>query len=429
MMIRSDAEMKDSGIDWYGKAPIHWNIKPLYSCLNEINEKNAPIKTTKILSLTNTEGVIPYSERGNQGNKSKEKYEDYKVVYKDTIVANSMNILIGSVGLSKYDGCVSPVYYVYSAKDETDIRYINYLFQLELFQKRLRQFANGIMEIRLRVSSHDILHQKIACPSYEEQISISDYLDNICGKIDSIIEDEKNIVGEYKKLKFAVIFDTITKGIDKRECIDSGIEWIGQVNKHAEVLKVKYTASISRGLFNYRPRNADFLYGGNYPFIQTGDVARADKYITSYKQTLSDEGAKISKFFPKGTLTMTIAANVGDVSILDFDAYFPDSVLGITPTKAYSSEYLYYVLSAMRNELIRVSISNAQMNLNIDRVKELFVPVFKDKNAQKMIVDFLDEKCFYIDSLIEEKESLIADLEVYKKSMIYEVVTGKRKVV
>ena len=126
---------------------------------------------------------------------------------------------------------------------------------------------------------------------------------------------------------------------------------------------------------------------------------------------------------------MTIAANVGDVSILGFDAYFPDSVLGITPFDKYSSEYLYYVFSAMKSEFVRVSISNAQLNLNIERVKELFVPIFEDSYSQKKIVDYLDEKCKQIDSLITEKESLINDLEAYKKSLIYEVVTGKRRVV
>ena len=101
-VIRPEEEMKDSGIEWIGNIPKNWAIKPVYACLNEINQKNSPIMTTNILSLTNKVGVIPYSERGNQGNKSKENFEDYKVVYPNTIVANSRNIWIGAVGLSKY---------------------------------------------------------------------------------------------------------------------------------------------------------------------------------------------------------------------------------------------------------------------------------------------------------------------------------------
>lgn len=243
-VIRLENEMKDSGIDWYGLMPANWEIKPIYASLDEINQKNNPIITTNILSLTNTDGVIPYSERGNQGNKSKENYEEYKVVYQNTIVANSMNILIGSVGLSMYEGCVSPVYYVYCAKSNVDIRYMNYLFQMEQFQKKLRQFANGILEIRLRVSSHDILHQKVAMPRLSEQQTIADYLDEKCSKIDNIIAEANASIEEYKELKQTVIFEAVTKGLDKNvEMKDSENLIIGKIPKHWNMAKVKNVAT------------------------------------------------------------------------------------------------------------------------------------------------------------------------------------------
>ena len=238
-VINPEKEMKDTGIEWVGLIPKNWYIRPLYACLDEINQKNSPIVTMNILSLTNTDGVIPYSERGNQGNKSKENLEDYKVVYPNTIVANSMNILIGSVGLSKYEGCVSPVYYVYSAKSQIDIRYMNYLFQTEPFQKRLRQFANGILEIRLRVSSHDILHQKVAVPDYDEQQVIADYLDETCSQINEIIEEVKASIDEYKELKQAVIFEAVTKGLDKNvEMKESTIENLESIPSNWEIRRI-----------------------------------------------------------------------------------------------------------------------------------------------------------------------------------------------
>ena len=115
--------------EWFGKIPSDWKLERLQWHIEEINEKNNPIKTTNILSLTNKLGVVPYSEKGNQGNNSKEDYTQYKIAYENTIVANSMNVLIGSVGLSKYYGCVSPVYYVYKAKENENIEFYNYLFQ------------------------------------------------------------------------------------------------------------------------------------------------------------------------------------------------------------------------------------------------------------------------------------------------------------
>lgn len=192
-------------------------------------------------------------------------------------------------------------------------------------------------------------------------------------------------------------------------------------------MKLKYITKISRGLFNHRPRNDERFYGGEHPFIQTGDVARASKYINSYSQTLSDLGTSVSKQFPKGTLTMTIAANVGDVAILSFDAYFPDSVLGIIPNKEINCTFIYYVLKAMKTELVNAAIVSTQLNLNIERVYNMFATV-PPLSEQQAIASYLDEKTSQIDSLIALKQEKITELKDYKKSIIYEYVTGKKKV-
>ena len=208
----------------------------------------------------------------------------------------------------------------------------------------------------------------------------------------------------------------------------SDFPWVGEIPKEWVCEKIKYATSISRGLFNHRPRNDERYYNGKYPFIQTGDVANATKYIVSYSQTLNELGKSVSKDFPKGTLTMTIAANVGDVAILNFDAYFPDSVVGFVPNKNIRTLYLFYVFSAMKDEFIRTAIKSTQLNLNIDRVKETFIPVTLNVNEQCEIENYLESKCAEIDGLIAKKEQLVKELESYKKSLIYEVVTGKREV-
>lgn len=224
------AEYKDSGIPWIGDIPAHWEIVRLQTQLDEVNEKNDPVQTTQILSLTNKLGVIPYEEKGNQGNKSKEDLTAYKIAYPDCIVANSMNILIGSVGLSKYYGCVSPVYYVFRAKNAANIDYLNYLFSLPSFQRELRKYANGILEIRLRVSSSNILKQKIALPPVDEQRKIVEYLKSEIERIDSVIAEAKASIEEYKAWKASIIYEAVTKGLDPTvEMKDSGIEWIGTV--------------------------------------------------------------------------------------------------------------------------------------------------------------------------------------------------------
>ena len=144
-------EMKDSGIEWIGEIPKSWLLKPLKYCLEEINIKNNPVISNTILSLVKDIGVMPYEKKGDKGNKAKEDISEYKIAYPNTLVVNSMNILIGSVGISDYFGCVSPVYYVFKDTNVSDIRFINYLFNTREFQKELRKYAKGILEIRLRV--------------------------------------------------------------------------------------------------------------------------------------------------------------------------------------------------------------------------------------------------------------------------------------
>ena len=408
-VIRPENEMKDSGIDWYGLMPANWEIKPIYASLDEINQKNNPIITTNILSLTNVDGVIPYSERGNQGNKSKENYEEYKVVYQNTIVANSMNILIGSVGLSMYEGCVSPVYYVYCAKSNVDIRYMNYLFQMEKFQKKLRQFANGILEIRLRVSSHDILHQKVAMPSLSEQQAIADYLDETCSKIDEIIAEAKASIDEYKELK------------------------ICQINKHTvhkmKRTKLKYISKKIGDGIHTTPEYSDegtirFINGGSFgedSIKMIGPTLSSEEYQKQNKSLLNEHSIMIA----------LNGVNFGNTSLYNNEAILLGKSAGyITLKPSVCREYVRYCLeNSFTKEAFDLSLNGTtipNLSLNTLRNTEICLP---DYSVQKQLAKTIKKMIIKIDSLITEKESLINDLESYKKSLIYEVVTGKRRVV
>jgi len=139
-------EMVESGIQWLGEYPKSWSLKRIKYCLRERIEKNNPIQTTDILSLTAKQGVIPYEMKEGGGNKPKEDVSAYRLAYPGDIVMNSMNILSGSVGLSQYFGCVSPVYYMLRPinRDE-DVRYYNYIFQTTVFQRSLFGLGNGIL--------------------------------------------------------------------------------------------------------------------------------------------------------------------------------------------------------------------------------------------------------------------------------------------
>ena len=403
------AEMKDSGIEWIGEIPAHWNLTRLQSQLYEINEINNPVKTTQVLSLTNKLGVIPYEEKGNQGNKAKEDFTGYKIAYPSCIVANSMNILIGSVGLSQYYGCVSPVYYVFRAKDSANIKFLNYLFSLPSFQKELRKYANGILEIRLRVSSGNILRRKIALPPPNEQATIVSYLDAQCAKIDEIIAQAKASIEDYKQWKASIIYEAVTKGLDPNvEMKDSGIEWIGRMPAHwtAPALKHLCTMQAGKNLISEQISTS-----GRYP-VYGGNGQRG--YYSDYNVN--------GNFLLVGRQ----GALCGNVHCVSGKFWATEHAVVTTPSKITNISYLYYLLIAMDlNQYASNSAAQPGLSVgNILTVKTLLPPI----DEQVRISEFLDNCCPRIDEVITEKQSLIDDLESYKKSLIYEVVTGKRRV-
>ena len=234
-------EMKDSGIEWVGQIPSNWKIERMQWHLEEKNVGNNPVQTTNILSLTNKRGVIPYEEKGNQGNKSKEDVSGYKLAYPNTIVANSMNVIIGSVGLSKYYGCVSPVYYVFQATNNANIEFFNYIFSVVGFQRELRKYANGILEIRLRVSADNILKRPVAIPPDEEQARIVNFLNTKCSEIDAISADIQKEIETLEQYKRSVITEAVTKGLNPNtETKKSAIFYMAPYNSGWHLTKIGY---------------------------------------------------------------------------------------------------------------------------------------------------------------------------------------------
>ena len=159
--------------------------------LFERKENNSPIKAREILSLTNTLGVIPYAEKGNIGNKSKEKLEDYHLAYPDDLILNSMNVIIGSVGVSQYFGAISPAYYALVSRGKLNIKYSEYIFRLSTFEKTLEGLGNGILDIRKRIPMVKLNNVILPVPPRPEQDQIVRFLDWKVSSINKLISIKK----------------------------------------------------------------------------------------------------------------------------------------------------------------------------------------------------------------------------------------------
>lgn len=441
--------MKDSGIEWIGEIPNDWEMKNLKYILAERKEKNNPIKTDYILSLTMDRGVIPYSEKGNSGNKSKDDLSQYKLAYPNDIVLNSMNVIVGSVGLSKYYGCVSPVYYtLYLRNKEDSVKFYNDIFQTKVFQESLIGYGNGIMvkqsevsgklnTIRMRIPMIKLNTVMLPCPSPQEQQKIADYLDEKIYEIDNIITQTTISIKEYKKYKESIITETVTKGLNQDvEMKESGIEWIGNIPENWSVNRLRDVAYISRGTVDKNIKENEIPV----TLVQyTNIYNRREQKITDndyLKISVTDNellNAKVLKGDILLTASSETAADIGHSSVIadELDNYvFGSDILRIRiletimrlPYKKYFIENYVYL-----HKLDKLCRGITRFRFGMDDFKSLKY-VLPPIEEQEEIAVFLDKKCFEIDNSITQKQQLLTEIEAYKKALIYECITGKREV-
>lgn len=438
--------MKDSGIEWIGKIPDKWKMNRLKNILAERNEKNDPIITNNILSLGLNYGVIPYSEREIAGgNKAKEDLSAYKIARPNDIVMNSMNVISGSVGISNYFGCVSPVYYMfYPRSSEINIKYYNLIFQSKAFQRSLLGLGNGIMmkendegnfnTVRMRIPLSKLNDVRLPIPSYEEQTKIANFLDKKVSEIDNAIEKTKQSIEEYKKLKQSIITEAVTKGLNPdAEKKDSGYEHIGYIPAGWKLCKVRNIGTTQNGI----SKGSEY-FGDGDPFVSYGDVYRNMELPTEVTGKIrSTDDEKNSYSVKRGdvffTRTSETIEEVGFTSVclkdID-DACFAGFLIRLRPTVDWlTPEYSKYYFRSEHHRQFIVKEMNlvTRASLSQDLLKDLPVLV-PTKEEQKQISCYLDAKCTLLERLIASKEKTITELEQYKKSLIYEYVTGKKEV-
>ena len=423
---------KDSGISWLGEYPSDWELKKIKYCLQERVEKNNPVRTTEILSLTAKQGVIPYDQKEGGGNKPKEDVSAYRLAYPGDIVMNSMNILSGSVGLSQYFGCVSPVYYMLRPwKAIEDVRYYNYIFQTTMFQRSLFGLGNGILikesgngklnTIRMRIPMDKFGELFIPVAPIDEQQRIADFLDAKCAEIDALVADIQSQIDTLEQYKRSVITETVTKGLNPdAEMKDSGVQWIGDTPAHWGVIRGKYILR-----YMQKPvREND----GVITCFRDGEVTlrsnrREDGFTMSDKE-IGYQGIDVGDLVVHG-----MDGFAGAIGISDSRGK-ASPVLNVLDTDQCKRYIMYYLRSMAYSDVflaLATGIRVRSCDLRWNKLAELSYPV-PPLDEQNAIVKHIDSVLSKADAVIADKKAQLATLDEYIKSLIFEYVTGKKEV-
>lgn len=415
--------MKNSGIEWLGQIPSHWNIVRIGS---QYTERKTKVSDTDYPPLSVTmKGIVPQLATAAKT----DAHDDRKLVCKGDFAINSRSDRRGSCGISAYDGSVSLINTILCPRDEMNPEYYDWLFHSTMFSDEFYKWGHGIVDDLWTTNWQDMKKISIPEPSLEEQAKIAEHLTKICAEIDAVIAKTTATIDEYKKLKQAIITDAVTKGIcSNRTMKNSGDEWIGDIPSDWKTSRIKYVSefepsSDKSGLngdsvITYTPmeciKNGWFIN-------QTAPLGSVSSSLTAY-QDGDIVMAKVTPCFENG--------NIAIMENLSSGYGLGSSELFVLRARNIKTKFLFYWLR--NDKFIQRACSTMTGTGGLKRVSPAFVkncyvhlpPV----EEQKEIVDYLDKKCIEIDTLIAKKSSLLEELENYKKSVIYEYVTGKKEV-
>ena len=427
---------KDSGVPWLGKVPTHWKLTSL-KWVSDRSQNGSTPPTSEMLYYD--DGVVPWYGPSSCGT-TEEVGQPIRHLSQFAFEKGSARLIRGPALLIVVIGATAGRMALMPKDGSTNQQITAFEFSSDRVSPSfiLRQLRSAEPWLRSTASSATIpildssVVARLPCatPPLPEQTAIVRFLDHADRRIRRYIRAKQKLIALLEEQKQAIIHQAVTGQIDVRTghpypaYKPSGVEWLGEVPVDWEVKRVKQAAQVLRGKFTHRPRNDPSLYDGPYPFIQTGEVARAERAITSYRQTLNERGLAISRMFPAGTLVMTIAANIGDVAVLDFEACFPDSVVGFVPRGGIERDFLYYVFRAMRPELLREAPVNTQGNLNVDRIGSRGVAV-APAHEQRLVVQQIEVRTAGLNTATNRANRKIDLLHEYRTRLIADVVTGK----
>ena len=421
-------EMKDSGIAWVGYVPKHWEVIRLKNVFCEYNVKSEN-GTETLLSLSQYTGVKPKSETELAGSHEAESYEGYKIVKAGQLVMNIMLAWNGSYALSDYDGMISPAYCIYDFRTVCHKKYFHYLLRIDGYPSAFKTMSRGIIDSRLRLYPEQFYTFNTVVPPIEEQFRIANFLDKKCAEIDELIALQEQMIAQLTTYKQAVITETVTKGLDPNvQMKDSGVEWIGEIPEHWDVCRVKNISNTNSGS---TPKNISESDDSNIVWIRTTDINDDIVYDSSLHISLDEFKSASCPMLPVGTCLVAMyggGGTIGKCGVIGEIATINQALCSMEVYENYYYLYLYNILRAVRKYWMKFAVGTRKdPNINQDIVNEMWIP-YPSLSEQQSIANYLDQKCKEIDELISVKKDKIEKLKAYKKSVIYEYVTGKKQV-
>ena len=419
-------KMKDSGIEWIGEIPEGWEIVPVRSCFDEVRTKNTDGQEQNALQFKSGNIISKANFNTNIDDYVADTITNYTVVLPDTVMINGLNLNYDfkslRVALVKEKGVITSAYLaIFPDREKIFPQYATYLFKGYETKMAFHNMGAGI---RKTLGYKEFKNQPLLLPSKEEQNKISAYLDSKCSHIDIMLSKICSSIEKYKKLKQAIITQAVTKGVrGKREMKDSGVEWISEI-------PANWTVKRGKQLFSETNERSET---GSEELLTvshiTGVTPRSQKNVNMFKSE-SLVGYKICHNGDLAANTMWMWQ--GAIGVSKFHGVISPSYNTYRQkTNDYYFDYLDFLLRIRplidAYTIHSTGITLSRLRLYPDSFLSLYF-IVPPITEQKEIADYLDAKCAEIDGLIAKKEQLVRELESYKKSLIYEVVTGKREV-
>lgn len=398
----------DSQISYVGAIPSHWKTVPNKRVMHKKKRICDSYEGQDIISLTMKGALV--RDLG-AGGKMPTTFDGYQFVYPGELLMCLFDIDVTPrcVGRVYNEGLTSPAYSSFVLHDNADLGYFFYYYLMLDHTKELLHLAKNL---RHSLTEEQLGQIKVPLPPIEEQAAIATYLDKETERIDAIIAEAKASIEEYKAWKASIIYEAVTKGLNPNaEMKESGIDIIGSMPAHWKTCRLKYLCDVMTG--DQDTQNAD--ENGEYPFyVRSPIIQRANVYT----------------YDGEGILMAGDGAGAGRVFHHAFGKYaIHQRVYCFHNFRNINTEYyLYFISELFKKVMDKGSAQSTVPSVRLPMIQD-FVFCIPSEDEQQKIVAYLNEKCSNIDSIVTDKEALITDLESYKKSLIFEVVTGKRKVV